>query len=382
MSGSYDTSDVISTSDNVTDYWNQRRNAGEIINNDYFSQTTIIGASAPQPYKNYQVDSSGSVRADWTGTRSPYTWCESFLDLPNIDIQSLKDQAVSGAHAKISDPEALLGVTIAEAHKTFGLVSSILRKLNYSCTSFIQAKRHLKRKFGSGAKFTAELAQLWLEYRYGIRPLIYEIKGIAEGIAQEGKLRRYSHTYTTSDTQGDDDLYTRGSATDEIPITRIASNSVSVRAGVTIDLEGRSTKSYSDTLGGDDILSTAWELVPFSFVVDWFLNTSNFIASWEPTQPRVMGSFVSLQAREYQYNRAGLPTNLMTSRPLNAVDKTPYITHEFEIGDPWISLLNTYREREANPSKPIIPSLNIRLDTSKIADIVALIRGNASRLRV
>jgi hypothetical protein len=126
------------------------------------------------------------------------------------------------------------------------------------------------------------LANSWLEYRYGWRPLIYDAEAIGVALAKlhigEKKTRHfgvaigptveYEQTYNTS-----------------------AAVSASACTATGLSLTYSSKDSWKgETIGrvAADLymppfrlnpIATAWELVPFSFVIDWFLQVGNAINS-------------------------------------------------------------------------------------------------------
>jgi hypothetical protein len=129
-------------------------------------------------------------------------------------------------------------------------------------------------------------------------------------------------------------------------------------------------------MGADQLLSTAWELVPYSFVVDWFLNTADFLAAWNPSVDVVpLTSWVTImseieQTREITGYERG---KVYFSNPTWVWDSS-YGTHTYRVDSTPEIVKTTSKERIPRPERPLIPSLNIRLNVSKVLDLLALLR--------
>jgi len=125
--------------------------------------------------------------------------------------------------------------------------------------------------------------------------------------------------------------------------------------------------------GAERVLSTAWELVPLSFVLDWFLDVSERLGALESSFLRpTLGTWIVHRHRLYKelhYQETGRSTsdgantNVGTgSRGGSTVEQT-YIV-----------------ERKANPTVSYLPEFKVNLDWKKVADGVALARTLGPRL--
>lgn len=141
----------------------------------------------------------------------------------------------------------------------------------------------LRAKHTLGDKF--EVA--WLGGRYGLRPLYYDFLDFNEAISKRlGKLSRYSERTGASTTWENIDLLGDVGLAWGRPATvhsRIKTDvDLSLRGSVTADIK-------LDTFKFDP-LQTGWEIVPYSFVIDWFvgvgqaLNAINFVINAEAYQ--------------------------------------------------------------------------------------------------
>lgn len=121
----------------------------------------------------------------------------------------------------------------------------------------------------------------WLKYRYGFTPLVMTTNEILQGeFSVDRKPQRYTARGFASDhASTSDDTTTLGSYWDvenAISVTK----KVDVRAGVLYEHAFTRIDRYGVRLM--DIPSVAWELIPYSFVIDWFINTNDLVRAVSP----------------------------------------------------------------------------------------------------
>jgi len=144
----------------------------------------------------------------------------------------------------------------------------------------------LSRMGGRNKSGLDTLANGWLEYQYGWKPLISDLYGLVQA---------WHKGFVTSGTT----FSIRAKVTDSKPYV-IAQQATYQTDGPTYFYRGsgvstatakaggklRVTNSYLATLGSLGLLnplSLAWELLPYSFVVDWFIPVGNYLAATTST---------------------------------------------------------------------------------------------------
>jgi hypothetical protein len=269
-----------STWDEVTPNFRKRQRLGEIIINDFtnvresrFDSTNGImsRANSPNPDgKTYRQQRDGPqltymMEQAGYGLRTKYVIPQDkFLDAIHI--------AGTSARAQVSQQEADVLTMLLELKKTISTLLNPLNNLNTLISRFQRAKS-LANSTLSLSKY---IGSEWLKFRYGIMPIMYDIQGIIKAIEKDKSKGRHhargSKTLSESKldppaiwSHGDIDTTYLDTYTDEVII----------KCGLVYDAK----LHVSDYLGLNlrAIPSTAWELIPFSFIVDWFVNVQEYI---------------------------------------------------------------------------------------------------------
>jgi len=195
------------------------------------------------------------------------------------------------AFANISKPNVMSGELLA----TFGETISMLRRPFKSSVELmakmLKARNRRLKTSVKAARWSLAVAKAnanaWLEYRYGWQPIMIDCENVVKAIdakrqacdlsrlvSRAGSKRSYSGAHSWSGRVG---FPVSGSSTLNIDV---ASN-----VGVIYDLKDRSTPEYLSAFAGTrvgDIPPLLWELMPYSFVIDWFTNIGSYIQASMP----------------------------------------------------------------------------------------------------
>lgn len=145
------------------------------------------------------------------------------------------------------------------------------------------------------------LSQTWLELQYGWMPLLKDMKAGAEQFAHATsgpKTKRYSAQSSTKVDNFDLSLTDKFSFKEQYSTCRRR-----IIAYISEDMEPLALSGILDP----EIV--AWELVPFSFVVDWFLPFGNYLEA-RAAASNLKGTFVT--STLIKKKRAGLLTRTQT----------------------------------------------------------------------
>lgn len=211
------------------------------------------------------------------------------LALIPTPVDSRREQiAMERAYAAITTPKVDIGMMMAELPETFSMLASPMKSLVKIMSSpkakLLPTTRDISQL---PRKYADKATSAWLGLRYGIMPLISDIQGIRKLIEQKSTRdlsdvitetagSTYGKNTTIVETQETTGLFT-GLWRSETSTSNRTLGKVYFRNYVT----GVGAGLY-------DIPSLVWELIPYSFVVDWFLDVGGWLRRCQPT-PGIIG---------------------------------------------------------------------------------------------
>lgn len=240
----------------------------------------------------YGVSESSKLDLLYVGAREPplsYLGSSGSNDAKNKMLRRLSD--------RLQNQRANLALMFVERRQTADLIASTATRVAQAAVALKRADlRGFARSLNLSARDTTavargwkrvaatpvdkRLANHWLEYVFGWLPLLSDIHDSAELLAEsiatykepKGFVRavgRSTASYQYRDPRtGLGHLYA--------DIDARSSYTARVKACYVLDDEARSVLSKT---GISNPLSLAWEALPWSFVIDWFLPVGNYLDS-------------------------------------------------------------------------------------------------------
>lgn len=210
----------------------------------------------------------------WGGSNYPYAYLPYYV-LGENPGQNMCGDPFEGVDTMLLLTKALADVapdldvltTAAEAARTAEMV----------LTARSTAKDLIAQARKGGFNTAKAAASAWMEWRYGWTTLGYDIAAIYEVLKEP-----WSHVFvtgqagtdTTSEPSGAGE---RGSRTEGyFSYAYTGKIDTSLRARVTAKWNG---KTQNFVLANP--LVTAWELVPYSWVADWFVSVGDTLRAWQ-----------------------------------------------------------------------------------------------------
>ncbi len=196
-------------------------------------------------------------------------------------LETVLNGTMVKALVKVADVKVNLAVAYAEAHKTSALIFDTAHRIDKAYRAF--RKGDLKGVAENLNITPKKLHKSWLEYKYGWMPLLMDVRGSAEFFAQQVMTRKPRFTVTASDSVTQTDSFVRNNGKLGGAGADWLSHNVLIRQGTTkVKLECElSDPHYSELqqLGLTNPLLVAWELVPYSFVFDWFIQVGDYLTA-------------------------------------------------------------------------------------------------------
>lgn len=170
---------------------------------------------------------------------------------------------------KVKDEVMNLAQNLAEYRQTCSLFSGLAQDIFRTFRSLRQGR--LPR---NGSSWDLNLANRWLQYQYGLKPLMSDIYNGFEdmsAIVPKPVYRRFKTRKQTSDSK-------KESNPNPYVLIRSMSYTWSLRSRITAVISHSRIRSASE-YGLTNPALLAWELIPYSFVIDWMIPVGDTLAS-------------------------------------------------------------------------------------------------------
>lgn len=223
----------------------------------------------------------------------PYMAFSGSLPFGSVN-NNLVQQALAKAYAKTKDAEFNAVVAMGELKETLELLRNPMRSL-------VKALSRAPGPYPGHRRLIDGMSGSWLTWWYGIKPLISDLDSAIKYITKIPQkpglgLRRVRATVnnessvSTSTATG---VQSFSFTADHVTTTR---HKVTAVVYYTVNINGVKPFEGPRALGMalDQLPANLWELVPFSFVVDWLYGVGAWLSNMTPsTQVQYVGNSVS-----------------------------------------------------------------------------------------
>jgi hypothetical protein len=241
------------------------------IGGNFRTQTKIATQQGHPEDGEYWFDGAG-----WSASTSALPGFPGTL-IPRAEIAALQ---------KLKNQKVNLAQAFLEREQTARLFTSACTKIAHT----VQAYRSKNPKWiwdlivvneGSRGR---PIPQSWLELQYGWRPLMSDVYGSADALREtEGNGNAYRVSVTATAKQTDPISWKKGTGVFGPPVLYINVHGKVkhiARVNLVYKLENPLLASLA-SIGVTNPLALAWELLPYSFVVDWFTPLGSWINSMD-----------------------------------------------------------------------------------------------------
>jgi hypothetical protein len=257
--------------------------------------------------------------SDFTGLYSDPN--SEIINPPSANVTSATNQALTRLHQALRDQTTHFqgGVFIGEfkesvktvrniASKFAGLIPGYLAKQQKTIVSYLgevafrpngsmyrvnkdgalgRLKRPKRLTPNQWAEFRKKIADNWLEFSFGVRPLLGDAHDAAEAVARYANDSQHTRIrgFGTSTTGATNTLSTGGSLTNFYAYKTTRDKvevKVIYRAGLQFALNSPAFGSAERMRGLfgfklEDFVPTIWNLLPYSWLIDYFVNVGDLL---------------------------------------------------------------------------------------------------------
>lgn len=305
-------------------------------------------------WNNYSADITICHRSSGTSVQTGLTWWDSNRSYPSqfdandeLTVQSRLSEAVKGS-------EFNLAVSAAQGKQTVNMVVSAVTAIGGAIHDLKRGRfESAARRFGVAQRPSKlsekDISGRWLELQYGWLPLISDVHEAAkayEALTSKARVMRFNESVSRS--------FIRDASNSPLNYSCKGTSLEKMR----IIYEATELLSTPRILGLTDPASVVWELIPYSFVVDWFLPIGSYLANLN-TIPKLQGRFLTIKTRKF----AGSTQKVNLFPQWNPMPKTD--TYQFKM----TRVVST----SLTVPKPVFVSLPDAMSPSRIYNAVALV---------
>lgn len=306
------------------------------------------------------------------------------------------DLAVMRAHAEVDASEMQLLASLGELPETLAWLASlvkrvkdvvsafkkrkevfnVLRKLRQDAAAMpnrmslqkleryeqILSKRAERKKLGKReASFVDGFSSAWLEFRYAVKPLIGDIQNAINALSAVIKGQRCVARGREYHVARREDEVSSVGATQRIDAKVSEVESIRARGGVLYAIEEQ-VVSWITIFGLDQPLESLWELVPFSFIVDWVFSIGDWLNGiFKSSGLDILTSWVTLEVERIR------KVDVIRAQYISDEPDWYLALKSSEFGSSNLKILRKWRY--PHPQFPSLPRIDLKLNLSKIIDL-------------
>lgn len=339
----------------------------------YYQIDGVVSCPGPDGYSITRHTLQWTLPASNPSTYWPYS--ASLLSRNTTDLLG-----------KLKDNQSInLGQAFAERKQTEGLLINAMDRIGDTVRSFRAARkgdwnkikrinRQRQSILASGRQLTQREAQLlrfpnaWLEVQYGWNPLMSDVYGAMHAV----DVNQRNRAYVLKCDKSSKSIYPyrfavnsnwSASAKMAAPVGSTTTEYCKQVVYYTLASQNLSTLA---SLGLTNPVNLAWELVPFSFVVDWFLPLGDWFNSFDATLGKDFKS--GTRTRVVSYPRVQCRVSQVGSLPGPA-----YSVHDSSApGTGFVEYFRMNRDVLANFPSPTPPAFKNPCSPSHVASALSL----------
>jgi len=257
------------------------------------------------------------VRGDWT-QKSQLSIAMGVVMLPSWDLNAIDTIAIKKALKDVSTFDG--GTFLGEIRETLTMVRGRLASLfNRVIGLHKKQSRARERLWRNPAKLSKRLSQNWLEAVFGWMPLINDINDLYAVLQKQfsESTRIAVRASARSDKMVNNQSTQYGVNFEKAKLTQSVLSRVRISYTGEVEPIIQTNANLASQLGlfPDTVALTAWELLPYSFLIDYFSNIGDLL------ELQVLINRVKLvwMSKSIKYEEMNL--NMLEHIPMSTTDK-------------------------------------------------------------
>lgn len=366
---SYDAKNRSRTWSNTPNYANilRTRSRGQL------AELPINGLTEYNYYRDPAMSTIKYLNGPYTGTVSG-CWGYGYGGIPNLDdprFVQLQNKALGKLPARMNGASFNLPLFLAEFRKTVSMVTNAAEIL----TKAIHEYGNLSKGLSKAQKKDLLPWNKWLEYRYGWR---LAVKDIYDGLCTIHDIRTFGIRQRVTATATLETNY-KGltpivSSQMANPFSDIFDWSGTIEYDATERLFVKLVLNYKESspalqtlqqLGVTNPMNLLWELIPYSFVVDWFIPVGDYLSSLDRFLGKEFVSGCWCIGSEWDFKHR---VTALQSRKYPAITVPSFKCN-------WSRFRTRYYRRSAIYTFPStsLPTLNVNVNVNRMTDALAML---------
>lgn len=260
-------------------YYRQR-----VVENPVYGRSYQSGSYAPVscrywPFRPFNTGSKISS-TEWTGYIAPAVLQAPLYSAPSGSgfdeaIVSAEGRARSNLYQRLSGQKVHLGNMVAERVQTIEMIVNMLHALRHPTDAFVSLVKNLR------SNPLSTMGDAYLQFKFGIQPLMNDLYNMQSALQASQNIPDIVIVHGSSSSSAQFSWRDKTVMSGGVPLYWYdvqATRSVRVHYKLVYRVNSGTLAGMS-SLGLINPLEIAWEVTPWSFVIDWFLPVGTFIQS-------------------------------------------------------------------------------------------------------
>jgi hypothetical protein len=212
----------------------------------------------------------------------------SLCDLPGSPVDgplASADNAAKTVFVKRANKfiQAVDGLTfLGELRQTVDLFKHPVKRLRGRVDDLFREAKKLRKDKKAGRRLRNSMSDLWLEWRFGVQPLVSDIYGAADALSRIHTFHPPSRV-VTSESNREEVAEVVNSTSQHLwvrmntVVQKVNKVQVRYKGVVSTSFPGYRIQTGQFGISWNNVLPAAWELIPYSFLIDYFTNAGEIV---------------------------------------------------------------------------------------------------------